>query len=99
MSNPMERPGYDALWGWFSLSRAAWLTVPRVLMHEMPDQWQADMARLLREINDTFPNFPAVSTVVMVKKGNRFTQMPEWVGNYRRPDLAEVEKCRETERS
>ena len=28
--------GCDDLWEWFGLSRASWLTMPRILMHEMP---------------------------------------------------------------
>lgn len=42
----MGGPGYDALWGWFGLSRASFLVLPRVLMHEMPDDWQLRMAAL-----------------------------------------------------
>ena len=51
----MTRRGYEALWLWFGLSRSAFATLPRVLMHEMPDDWQADMARLLNQFDEVFP--------------------------------------------
>lgn len=47
-----NKKGYDALWNWFGLSRSSWLTLPRVLMHEMPDDWQRKMAKLLEEYDE-----------------------------------------------
>lgn len=84
------RPGYDALWLWFGLSRSSFLTLPRVLMHEMPDQWQADMARLLKDFDETFPNTPAGATVVKPNRG----AWPDWLLNYRRPQKAEIDSAR-----
>jgi hypothetical protein len=87
---PITRPGYIALWGWFSLSRAAWLTLPRVLMHEMPDAWQRDMARLLSEWDRTWRGDPAgvlgKTAVLRVGERGRFGKWPEWLTNYRHPD-------------
>lgn len=40
MDEPVDCIGENALWLWFGLSRASWLTLPRVLMHEMPDEWR-----------------------------------------------------------
>ncbi len=85
-----HRTGYDALWLWFGLSRSAFLTLPRVLMHEMPDKWQADMARLLAEMDEKFPNSPCGSTAV-VKRGGAW---PEWVLNYRHPQHDEIKSAR-----
>ncbi len=85
-----ELPGYQALWGWFGLSRASWLTLPRVLMHEMPDDWQASMAELLHEYDQTYRNLPGHSVVVQVKKDGKFTAMPDWVA-YRYPDMEAIE--------
>jgi hypothetical protein len=48
------RPGYNRLWLWFSISRTGWVTLPRVLIHEMPDDWQDRMAALLEEYDRTF---------------------------------------------
>jgi hypothetical protein len=32
--------GREKLWDWFGLSYASWLTLPRVLMHEIPNEWR-----------------------------------------------------------
>lgn len=37
----------NQLWDWFGLTRAAWLTLPRVLLHEMPIEWQNKLVKLL----------------------------------------------------
>jgi len=47
------KKGYDKLWSWFGLSYASFLTLPRVMMHEMPDEWQGKMADLLEEWDST----------------------------------------------
>lgn len=87
--------GYERLWGWFGLSYAGWLTIPRCLMHEMPDEWQDKMAALLEEYDKTFPNQPDVSTSVSFKDRNgRFTKGPEWLHQYRRPRLDMIDEMR-----
>lgn len=88
--------GYTRLWGWFSLSYAAWLTLPRVLMHAMPDTWQKAMAILLEQFDEEFPNLPNLATRVnAVTNGNRFTKWPEWIANYRHPDQAAIMECKQ----
>ncbi|HUD75198.1 MAG TPA: hypothetical protein VMQ76_09010 [Terracidiphilus sp.] len=89
-----HRPGHEKLWGWFGLSYASWLTIPRVLMHEMPDKWQGEMATLLIEYEDAFPNRPDLQSVVCVKHNNRYVKPPEWLLNYRHPDRNEIIKLR-----
>ncbi len=90
----LDRSGYDRLWAWFSLSYSSWLTIPRVLMHEMPDEWQGKMTELLEEYQDAFPNQPDLGTRVQVTEGNKLTKTPHWLINYRRPDCAEIDKLR-----
>lgn len=86
--------GHEKLWGWFGLSYASWLTVPRVLMHEMPDEWQGKMADLLHEYEDAFPNQSHLpETYVTAKRDNKFVKFPDWVLNYRRPDRDAIETC------
>jgi hypothetical protein len=89
-----EPPGYEALWGWFGLSYASWLTLPRVLMHEMPDDWQARMAQLLEEwaAHWDIPNeLCELIPQVNAKRGNKFTKWPEFILDYRHPDEGAVE--------
>ena len=78
-------PGHDALWIWFELSRAGWLTLPRVMMHDMPDDWQARMAQLLNEWDDHWKNLPEFSTHVSIKLNGRFVRTPPAISNYRHP--------------
>ncbi len=40
--------------GWFELSYAQFLTLPRLVMENMPFEWQEKMRDLLEELDDTF---------------------------------------------
>jgi hypothetical protein len=86
-----DRPGYDALWLSFGMSRAAFVVLPRVMMHDMPDAWQADMARLLDEWEATWVNQPNISSrVQIVDAEGRLMKTPAWVLNYRHPDREQL---------
>lgn len=86
-----DRPGYDALWLSFGMSRAAFVALPRVMMHDMPDAWQADMARLLDEWEDTWVNQPNISSrVQIVDADGRLMKTPGWLLNYRHPDREQL---------
>ena len=78
-----ERFGSDKLSCWFELSYASFLTMPRVAMEAMPDEWQGKMADLLNEVGDEFPNFPKFKYMVQRKEGNKFAKFPEWLLNYK----------------
>lgn len=93
----MERTGHDELWHWFGLSRASWLAMPRVLMHEMPDEWQAKMAELLKEWDETWDSREMPCPHVTGKAGGKFTRWPDWVLDYRDPNRGEIEKLRRCE--
>ena len=90
----VPRSGYDALWEWFGLSRASFLTLPRALMHEMPHAWQARMATLLAEWNAAYPFLEnkGYQTHVSLRRDRRFVKAPDWMVNYRHPDRAEIER-------
>jgi len=90
----LERKGYQRLWGWFCLSYASWLTLPRVLMHEMPDDWQDKMAALLEEWDEAWDTQNMPEAHVAARNGNRFTKWPGWLLNYRHPDVKEIERLR-----
>lgn len=94
------QPGASDLWGQFSRGQS-WLTMPRGLMHEMPDDWQSRMAELLEEWSDEWDwpaDFPG-ARVQAVGKGNRFTSFPRWLleYKYRENYRAEIEALRATE--
>lgn len=89
-----EPPGHEKLWGWFGLSRAKFCVLPRSMMHEMPDEWQLQMADLLEQWDATWVNWPEpfpMGTTVHAKNANgKFARWPEWLLNYRRPDLEAI---------
>lgn len=86
--------GRDALSCWFNLSYASWLTLPRVLMEAMPDEWQGRMAALLEEYEDAFPSRPNIGTRVQTTMRGKLVTTPAWLINYRRPDLDAISECR-----
>lgn len=92
------RPGYDALWLWFGISRASFLTMPRVLMHEMPDEWQGRMAALLNEYDATFDfhGSPEIggSTVRLTGPNGKLIRTPPWLLDYRHPDRERIGRVR-----
>lgn len=82
------------LWGWFGLSYASFLTLPRVLMHEMPEEWQDKMAALLNEYNETYPNQPDIGTRVQATRNGKLAKFPAYLLNYRRPQRAKIAELR-----
>jgi hypothetical protein len=91
-----EGEGREKLWGWFGLSYAAFLTIPRVLMHAMSDEWQGKMAELLKEYDEVFPNQPDISIRCQAVSGKRLVKFPGWVLNYRHPDKEAIEEIKKT---
>jgi hypothetical protein len=94
--SPFAGTGREQLWAWFELSYASFLTIPRVLMHEMPDEWQGKMAELLTKYSETFPNWPeGTGTRVQYTVNNHLAPMPHWLTDYRHPNQDEISKLRE----
>ncbi|HEK2896779.1 hypothetical protein [Proteus terrae] len=95
MSKATQPKNSGELWNWFGLSYASFLVIPRVLMHEMPTEWQDKMAALLHEYDETFDTSAVCNSVVVgaKDKNNRFMKMPEYM-NYRRPDREEIDKLK-----
>lgn len=91
-----QHTGHDNLWLWFSLDYASWLTLPRVLMHEMPDEWQDKMSDLLNEWDETWDTsgIDYKFTVSMKEHNGRFIKMPDWLCNYRYPKRDVIESIR-----
>jgi len=83
----IDNPGHDKLSCWFGLSYASWVTLPRIMMEDMPDEWQGKMADLLNEYSDVFTHCPDVGTRVnCTTPGGRLTKTPPELLNYRHPD-------------
>lgn len=77
--DPLMKMGARGLSLWFNLSYASWLTLPRVLMEAMPDEWQGRMADLLNEYDEAFRHWPDVGlgTRVQVTRRGRLTKTPD----------------------
>jgi len=89
------RDGREKLWGWFGLTRASFLIMPRVLMHEMSDEWQGKMAELLKEWDSSWDTHHLPSPSASAKDENgRFTKWPDWLLNYRHPYRKKIEECK-----
>ena len=89
-----DRPGYENLWKWFRLSRASWLTLPRSMMHEMPDDWQKHMAELLNEWDETWTYGCMPDPHVVAKSNGKFCKWPDWLLNYQHPDRVLINSLR-----
>lgn len=80
---------------WFGLSYASWLTLPRVLMEAMPENWQKAMAELLWEYDETYSNAPSLGTRVQVTdESGKLVKTPRWLINYRHPDYEKIKEIR-----
>lgn len=82
----------EELQRWFGLSYASWLTMPRVFMEAMPNEWQQKMADLLNEYDEAIVNPPDLGTRVQVTKDGKMVKTPKWVINYRHPDKKEISR-------
>jgi hypothetical protein len=94
MSESLEFDQRKDLACWFGLSYASFLVLPRVLMQDMPTEWQERMAVLLNEYDDAFPNQLDIGTSVRATYNGRLTKMPSWLLNYRHPARDELAKLR-----
>lgn len=80
--------------GWFGLSHASFLTLPRVLINAMPKEWQQEMVKLLVEYDQTFPNLFDLETRVQVTRKGKLIKTPEWLLNYQHPDRGKIEELK-----
>lgn len=95
----LERKGYARLWLWFGISRSSWITLPRVLAHEMPDDWQDKMAALLEEYERTYINWPdGIGTRVQITDSGHLTSCHNWLNNYRYPAKGKIATLRSNEK-
>lgn len=93
----MKISGKERLWNWFGLSHASFLVLPRVLMQEMPDEWQDKMTTLLDEFNNAFTNLEPNECQFAVRSVNlngRLVKLPEWLKNYRHPDQERIKEVK-----
>jgi hypothetical protein len=80
---------------WFELSYASFLVIPRVILQDMPEEWQHKFVALLDELDARYPNQPEVGTRVQVTDldGN-LIKTPADIINYRRPNKKWLKQIR-----
>lgn len=96
-AEPADGATYDHrtdLHAYFGLTYASWLTIPRVLLQEMPGPWKRKMAFLLNEYDDAFPSQPSYGTTVRVTENGKIIRTPEWLINYRHPNHEMINQVR-----
>ena len=90
--------GKEKLWMWFGIDRSSFVVMPRVLMCEMPDEWQYKMAELLEEWEGHWDFSEQEIGNVGVKftdtKTGRIKSTPDWFLNYRHPDKEFISKLK-----
>ena len=89
-----ERDATKDLSCYFGLTYASWLTLPRVLMEAMPEEWKRSVAILLNQYDDAYPNQPSYGTTVRVTVDGKIVRTPEWLINYRHPDRVMINQVR-----
>lgn len=80
--------------GWFELTRAQYLTVPRSVLQEMPLAWQERFAACLEELDREFDWRPSEGRywVELRKENGRIANDP--LREYRHPNLDHIELIR-----
>lgn len=88
--------GKDNLHLWWGLSYASFLTLPRVLMQEMPDEWQQQMATLLQQYDEAWDttHINCGTTVRLTDPQGKLVKCPSWLLSYRHPDHTAIDRCR-----
>lgn len=96
--------GFARLWKLLSDQHAEFVIIPRVLAHEMPDEWQQRMVAIIEEYNAEFPNMPQMRLIIeqLVEEEpepNRFggllpkfskVSLPTWMKDFNFPNKAAI---------
>jgi hypothetical protein len=90
----IEHEETEPIWQWFELSYAQFLTVPRLVMQNMPLKWRQDMARLLTELDETFDWRPKEGRYWVRLRGvnGRFCDAP--LSDYRHGTVEHIRRKR-----
>lgn len=84
----------EEIHGWFELTYAQYLTIPRSVMEAMPDKWQKRMVACLNELGDTFDWLPGEGRYWVELRGANGRYAPDRLREYRHPDGAYIEGLR-----
>jgi hypothetical protein len=79
-TEPIEFP--DAIHGWFSLSYASYLVMPRSVLQAMPQEWQVQFVAMLDELQEKYGHL--IDTLEYAVKRTD-VKGPDPLANYRYP--------------
>lgn len=66
-------------WGWFGLSYASWLVVPRIALQSMPEGWQHQFFGMLNELEEELEHpegYKDLEFTVRLRKYGKFVKSP-----------------------
>lgn len=91
-------PQHEAIHGWFGLTYANYLVLPRAVLQSMPDDWQTDFCNLLDELYLEFGqlDWPAYDVRVLTRPTDWITPYetcPDCEGTGRRRWRRACETC------
>lgn len=72
---------------WFELTYAGWLTIPRVLLQAMSEEWQRRFVECLDEMDEEFESMgcDGLEIEVRFKKDGKYVKTSDHVCDYRHP--------------
>lgn len=76
----------EPIHGWFELSYAQYLTIPRSVLQSMPFAWQVEFVARLRELDETMDWRPT--------EGRYWVQLKDGQGRYVKDPLMDYERGR-----
>ena len=80
--------------GWFGLSYAQYLTIPRSVMEAMPGPWQRRFVELMRELNETFDWLPEGGQYWVELRDSEGHFKYDPLREYRHPNRIHIESIR-----
>jgi hypothetical protein len=84
----------EAVSGWFELTYAQYLTIPRSLLQAMPPKWQRRFVACLNELDDTFDWRPEDGRYWVELRDGEGRFVADRLKEYRRPDHGYIEGLR-----
>ena len=86
----MDSPVHGA----FGLTYASFLVWPRVLMQEMPLEWQQRFVALAKEFNNTFEGYEPANGYIVMGRDQQHRFASPILPNYRHPQAGQIERYR-----
>jgi hypothetical protein len=87
------------VWDAFGLSYASYLVYPRVLLCEMPREWQAKLVALLDEFHEIFQGYEPPRGYAVLPRSGRGQYGRDPLADYRHPPAEMIARFRKEARA